>query len=158
APGARVVISHHALDQGRLAGAVLAEHGVDGTRRDPQRYAVERAERAEVLDEVGDLELRRRARRGHRAAPHAPSASRAASAASRSAELVTAPNTPFCIVTILTAASWLPRSVAPQQSARSRHSKPRSLASRMVVCTHTSVVMPVSTRLAMPRVRRISSR
>src|SRR5207249_11976596 len=41
---------------------------------------------------------------------------------------------------------------------RSSDLKPRSFASRMVVCTHTSVVMPVSTRLRMPRVRRISSR
>ena len=39
-------------------------------------------------------------------------------------------------------------SVAPQQSSSSRHSKPRSLASRMVVCTQTSVVMPVSTMLS----------
>src|SRR5207247_4927195 len=50
---------------------------------------------------------------------------------------------------ILIACSWLERSVAPQQSSSSRHSKPRSLASRIVVCTQTSVVMPVSTRLAM---------
>ena len=50
---------------------------------------------------------------------------------------------------------WLPRSVAAVQSDSSRHSKPRSLASRMVVCTQTSVVMPVSIRLSMPRVRRM---
>ena len=45
----------------------------------------------------------------------------------------TAPNTPPCILTIFTAAAWLPGSVAPQQSSSSRHSKPRSLASRIVV-------------------------
>jgi hypothetical protein len=39
-----------------------------------------------------------------------------------------------------------------------RHSKPRSFASRMVVWTQTSVVMPVRMRLSMPLVRRISSR
>ncbi len=70
----------------------------------------------------------------------------------------TAPKTPPCIVTILSAASWLPRSVAPQQSARTRHSNPRSFASRMVVETQTSVVMPVRIRFSIPRVRRISSR
>src|SRR5882762_8270124 len=40
----------------------------------------------------------------------------------------TAPNTPPCIVTIFSAARWLPRSVAPVQSDKMRHSKPRSLA------------------------------
>jgi hypothetical protein len=38
------------------------------------------------------------------------------------------------------------------------HSKPRSFASRIVVCTQTSVVIPVRTMLRMPRVFRISSR
>ena len=41
---------------------------------------------------------------------------------SKSVERATAPKTPPCILTILTAASWLPRSVAPQQSSSSRHS------------------------------------
>ena len=70
----------------------------------------------------------------------------------------TAPNTPPCIWIILKAAAWLPGSVAPVQSVSITHSKPRSLASRIVVCTHTSVVMPVRIRLRMPRVCRISSR
>ncbi len=61
-------------------------------------------------------------------------------------------------LSILTAAARLPASIAPQQSSSSRHSKPRSFASRMVVCTHTSVEMPVSTMLRMPRCRRMSSR
>jgi hypothetical protein len=51
----------------------------------------------------------------------------------RAAELDTAPKTPPCIFTILTAAAWLPASVAPQQSSSNTHSKPRSLASRIVV-------------------------
>ena len=70
----------------------------------------------------------------------------------------TAPNTPPCILIILIACRWLSRSVAPQQSSSSRHSKPRSLASRIVVWTQTSVVMPVSTMLPMPLSRSISSR
>ena len=51
--------------------------------------------------------------------------------------LPSAPKTPPCIVTILCAAVWLPMSVAPVPSVMSRHSYPRSLASRMVVCTQT---------------------
>lgn len=54
----------------------------------------------------------------------------------------TAPNTPPCFWTMLTAAAWLAGSVAAQQSSRSRHSYPMSLATRMVVWTHTSVVTP----------------
>src|SRR6478609_3880791 len=60
-----------------------------------------------------------------------------ASASTNSLELATAPNTPPCILIILIACSWLPLSVAPQQSSSNRHSKPRSFASRMVVWTHT---------------------
>ena len=67
------------------------------------------------------------------------------SARIRSPELDTVPNTPPCILIILMAARWFPLSVAPQQSSSSTHSKPRSLASRSVVCTQTSVVMPVRT-------------
>src|SRR5262249_49337524 len=76
----------------------------------------------------------------------------------RSSVVVTAPNTPPCILIILMAWSSLPLSVAPQQSSTSTHSKPRSLASRMVVWTQTSVVMPVSTMLSMPRTRSSNSR
>ena len=60
---------------------------------------------------------------------------------------LTAPKTPPCILIICNAAAWLPASVAPQQSASSRHSNPRSFASRIVVWTQTSVVIPVSIRL-----------
>jgi hypothetical protein len=69
-----------------------------------------------------------------------------------------APNTPPCMVTIFSAAWWLPGSVAPVQSVSSRHSYPRSLASRIVVCTHMSVVMPVRMRWVTPRVRSTRSR
>ena len=73
-------------------------------------------------------------------------------------EVATAPNTPPCILIIFSAWSWLLLSVAAQQSSISTHSKPRSLASRMVVWTQTSVVMPVSTMFSMPRSRSINSR
>src|SRR5205085_8448696 len=76
----------------------------------------------------------------------------------RSAEFATAPNTPPCILIIFSAWSWLLLSVAAQQSSISTHSKPRSLASRIVVWTQTSVVIPVSTMFSMPRSRSISSR
>src|SRR5262249_40572824 len=79
------------------------------------------------------------------------------SARTKTSEFETAPNPPPCILIILMAARWLPWSVAPQQSSSNRHSKPRSLASRMVVCTQTSVVIPVRTRFTTPRVRSISS-
>src|SRR6516165_6569161 len=52
---------------------------------------------------------------------------------SNAVEWVTVPNTPPCILTILIACSWFDWSVAPQQSSRSRHSNPRSFASRIVV-------------------------
>ena len=48
------------------------------------------------------------------------------SVCSKSPDVAWAPNTPPCIVTIFSAASWLPRSVAAVQSDSSRHSKPRS--------------------------------
>jgi hypothetical protein len=81
-----------------------------------------------------------------------------ASVASKACDVACAPNTPPCMVIIFSAARWLPWSVAAVQSDSSRHSKPRSFASRIVVCTHTSVVMPARIRFSMPRVRRISSR
>jgi len=61
-------------------------------------------------------------------------------------ESETEPKTPPCILIILIAAWWFPKSVAPQQSDSSKHSKPRSFASLIVVCTQTSVVIPVNTR------------
>src|ERR1700722_16850067 len=143
------VIAHDAFDQGRLAGAILAEQRMHGAGHHAQRHVVERDEVAEALRDVQRLD-----------AEAAPSAQTRAhgSAATSAAERDAAPNTPPCILTILIAAKWLPWSVAPQQSSSSRHSKPRSLASRMVVCTHTSVEMPVSPMLRRPGVRRLSSR
>src|SRR3954453_5489099 len=43
-------------------------------------------------------------------------------ASTTAADRDTAPNTPPCIFTILIAARWLPRSVAPVQSSSSTHS------------------------------------
>ena len=47
----------------------------------------------------------------------------------KAAESETEPKTPPCILIILIAAWWFPKSVAPQQSDSSKHSKPRSFAS-----------------------------
>src|SRR5882724_7727194 len=147
------VVAHGAFDECALAGAVLAEQRMKGARLDRHRDVVERGQPAEPLGKADQVERRRAlVRRQVRGAD------RHAIALRRACELATAPNTPPCISTILSAARWLPLSVAPVQSSSTRHSKPRSLASRMVVCTQTSVVMPVSTRLSMPLVRSISSR
>ena len=56
------------------------------------------------------------------------------------------------------AARWFAGSVAAVQSVSSRHSKPISLASLMVVWTHTSVVTPARMTLVIFMVRKISSR
>ena len=82
-----------------------AQHAVDDRL---QRHAA-----AHRGGELGQPPTRRVDR--HRRA-HAPSA------ASTSAEEATAPNTPPCIVTIFSAASWFAGSVAPVQSLRIRHS------------------------------------
>ena len=66
----------------------------------------------------------------------------------------TAPKTPPCMHTLLSVAWWLPRSVAPVPSRRMRHSKPRSFASRIVVDTQTSVVMPPRMRARTPAAKR----
>ena len=83
---------------------------------------------------------------------------RALSAAHTASHVAVAPNTPCCMWTILIAAAWLPASVAPHPSSSRRHSYPRSLASRMVVWTHTSVVMPPRMIRLIPRERRMRSR
>ena len=46
------------LDQGRLAGAVLADDGDPLTRRDRQRDAAHRLDGAVAMDEPGDLDGR----------------------------------------------------------------------------------------------------
>mmetsp|Transcript_18898 Transcript_18898/g.64366 ORF Transcript_18898/g.64366 Transcript_18898/m.64366 type:complete len:341 (+) Transcript_18898:278-1300(+) len=83
---------------------------------------------------------------------------RASSALHAASAVATAPKTPCCMVTILHAASWFPLSVAPVPSVSSRHSYPRSFASRIVVCTHTSVVIPPRMSLLTPQLRRTRSR
>ena len=70
----------------------------------------------------------------------------------------TQPTMPPWALIICSADSWNCGKYDPVQSARTRQSKPRSLASRAVVCTHTSVVTPVRTRCVTPRARRIVSR
>jgi hypothetical protein len=55
------------------------------------------------------------------------------SAAIKRAESEVAPKTPPCMWIILNEASQFPLSVAPVQSVSSRHSNPRSFASRIVV-------------------------
>src|SRR5258706_12401749 len=128
------MVPDEAFHQRALPGAVFPEQRVEGSGLHVERDVVERGDGAEPLRHAEHLDLERAAvgdGGGHH--PSLPSASR------RAADGATAPKTPPCIVTILIAARWLPRSVAPAQSSRRRHSKPRSLASRMVVCTHTSV-------------------
>mmetsp|Transcript_22375 Transcript_22375/g.55280 ORF Transcript_22375/g.55280 Transcript_22375/m.55280 type:complete len:310 (-) Transcript_22375:639-1568(-) len=73
----------------------------------------------------------------------------ASNALATSSTHAVAPKTPPCMCTILMAAAWFAGSVAAVPSSSSRHSYPRSFASRIVVCTHTSVVMP-------PRMRRLT--
>ena len=85
-----VVEPHDALDQRRLARAVLAEQRVDAAGLDPQRDVVERRQRAEALRHARRLEGEGA---GHGSAAITPSA------------FDTAPNTPPCILTILIAAS-----------------------------------------------------
>src|SRR5690606_37193369 len=139
-------VTDNPLYQGALAGTVLAQQGMHGTGTHRQRDLIRSTEVAERLAGANDLQADR---------CHAqPSISRLSSAL----ESATAPKTPPCIFTICNAASWLPLSVAAQQSSSRRHSKPRSLASRMVVWTQTSVVSPQRIRLSMPRVRSTSSR
>ena len=107
APCVGLVVAHDALDQRALAGAVLAEQRVHRARPQLQRDGVERDQRAEALGQATRLQ-------GERLAHD--------SASSSAREVVTAPKTPFCILTIFSAAAWLPASVAAQQSSSSRHS------------------------------------
>src|SRR5258707_4603349 len=148
-----LIVAHGTFHQGALAGAVLAQQRVEGAGLDADRDIVERGQRAEMLGKADQLQRRRTLVGNMDGADHTHDM-----ASMMAAELPTAPNTPPCISTLLSAARWLPLSVAPVQSSRIRHSKPRSLASRIVVWTQTSVVMPVRMMLSMPRVRSISSR
>src|SRR5262245_52947481 len=133
---------------------------MERARRHLQRDILERGELAEALGHRDHFDAERALGHGRRRAVRdlLGDLDCHAIASISAGEVATAPNTPPCILIILIAWSWLPLSVAPQQSSSSRHSKPRSLASRMVVWTQTSVVMPVSTTFSMPRSRSISSR
>src|SRR3977135_3818554 len=156
----RLVVTHDAFHQGALAGAVLAEERMERSGRHLQRHLVEGGELAETLGHRHRLDADRAL--GHRRRRQMEGVlgdlDGHAMVSISAPEFEPAPNTPPCILIILMAWSWLLLSVAPQQSSSRTHSKPRSLASRMVVCTQTSVVMPVSTMLSTPRVRSINSR
>src|SRR4029077_4660231 len=147
----RVVVAHDAFDQRAFSRAVLAKQRVKRAGLDLQFDLVKSSEIAEPHGHGDGLDAKRPARQ-RRVADHHEIAP------IRSADVATAPNTPPCILIIFSAWSWLLLSVAAQQSSTSTHSKPRSLASRIVVWTQTSVVMPVSTMFSMPRSRSISSR
>src|SRR6516225_8216143 len=68
----RLVEAHDAFDEGRLAGAVLAEEGVQGARLHLDRHVLERDQRTEDLGHADRLEAdravtgMRRRRRGSR--------------------------------------------------------------------------------------------
>src|SRR5271166_3307427 len=63
-----------------------------------------------------------------------------ANAASNAAEGATQPKMPPCALIIAIPARWNSGKYEPVQSSSTRQSKPRSLASRTVVLTQTSVV------------------
>ena len=93
----RRVEAHDAFDERRFAGAVFAEKGVKRACRNVNRHVLKRAQRAEGLAHADRFE-RRRARRGcGRAYGHGI-------ASMKAVERPTAPNTPPCILTILSAA------------------------------------------------------
>src|SRR6185437_8573788 len=116
------IISHDAFDERALAGAISSKQRVHCAGANDHRDVVERQQRTEPFGYPRDRKSRclraARCRRhidwrccdGH----EIPS--------TKAWELDTAPKTPFCILTIFTAASWLPRSVAAQQSSKSKHS------------------------------------
>ena len=90
------VIAHDALDQRRLAGAVLAEQRMEGAWSDLQRDIVEREKIAKAHRHGDGIEAegargRRRFADDHEIAPISAS------------EVATAPNTPPCILIIFSA-------------------------------------------------------
>jgi hypothetical protein len=78
--------------------------------------------------------------------------------ASSSPEVAVQPKMPFCAAIIRRAVSWNSGAYDAVPSSTTTHSKPRSLASRTVVWTHTSVVTPQTIRWVIPAVRRMSSK
>ena len=101
----RPVVAHDAFDQRALAGAVLAEQGVEAAGRHLQRHLVERGELAEALGHRDRLDRERPIRNERQpAVGDLPGdRDRHGSAPMKAAELDTAPNTPPCILIILTA-------------------------------------------------------
>src|ERR1700730_828560 len=87
-----------------------------------------------------------------------PSQPSALSAAKTASDRPTQPKMPPCALIMRSPISWNSGKYDPTQSSRTRQSKPRSLASRTVVLTHTSVVTPQTISCRMPRCRRIASR
>src|SRR5580700_11822125 len=125
------MIPHDALDQRAFARAVFPNQSVKGSRRNFERNIVVGHEGAKTLGHVDQFDVEWLVVALRRRLIHAM-------ALMNSRETATAPKTPPCILTMLIAARWLPASVAPVQSDKSKHSNPRSLASRMVVWTQTS--------------------
>ena len=169
--GVGPVDAHDALDQRALAGAVLAQQRTEAAGPQCQRHVGERLQRTESFGDIADLDDGRRSVRGERR--------RCRSMLWRAATLGSGENA-------LSSRSWkhlqerlgggdgaehaslhrdhfhgrqmIAASVAPQQSSSNKHSKPRSLASRMVVWTQTSVVMPLRIKFLTPRRCSINSR
>ena len=112
------VVAEQAFHQGGLAGAVLTEQAMHRTGADGHADIVQGGETAEAFAYAERLDA---------------DGLRHGRWARKASESLTAPNTPPCIGIMASAAWWLARSVAPQQSPSNRHSKPRSLASRIVV-------------------------
>src|ERR1019366_6184793 len=97
------VITHDAFYEGALAHSVLSEQGVDGTRCHFHRNVVEGDERAERLADAGKVE---RGHRRHRVRFGLVELRQRihGNTLRKELESATAPNTPFCMVTIFSAA------------------------------------------------------
>ncbi len=119
-PDVGVVIPHNAFDKRALSGAVSAEQRMHRAGAHDHRNIVQRLEGAKMLAHVQGGQARGLdggSDNGSDFVSH-----NHVIPATKLLESDTAPNTPFCIVTIFTAALWLPGSVAAQQSSSSTHS------------------------------------
>src|SRR5262249_6886877 len=137
-PIVRAMIAHDALDQSTLASPILTEQRMHTARLHAHGHLIECHKGAKAFRHGDHFE-----RQWHNAmlllatrtcplgrvadlalvpAPRSAVCSAHTSPVSSAVDGATAPKTPPCMVIILIAASWLPRSVAPQQSVRSRHS------------------------------------
>ena len=107
--GVGLVVADQALHERALARAVFPEERVEGARRDARRHVLEGGDAAEALGHADDLHadgairafLSHCGRDRRRTVGHQASA---VTTGTRSVERATAPNTPPCIVIILTAA------------------------------------------------------